>query len=174
MTNEKKRISRRTRSSPVTSHSLLVTRHSSFVNWWRPALVALVPLLCFVQTSSYAFVYDDDVQIVLNPRIRSFANLRTAFTENFWAFNSSSSFSNYFRPLQTITYMLGYAGGGLAPPVYHRINIVLHVLASLAAYWLGRQLFRTGSIALWGALLFAAHPMHTETVAWIAGLTDAG
>jgi tetratricopeptide (TPR) repeat protein len=174
MAREKKRINRKTRSTPVTTHSSFVIRQSSFANWWQPAIVATVALVCYCQTAGYGFVYDDDVQIVLNPRIRSFANVGAAFTENFWAFNSSSSFSNYFRPLQTITYMAGYAVGGLAPSVYHGINIVIHALASLAAFWLGRQLFRTGSIALWGALLFAAHPMHTETVAWIAGLTDAG
>src|SRR5206468_8184736 len=54
------------------------------------------------------------------------------------------------------------------------INILLHMTASLAAFWVGWGLFRRPGVALSGALLFAVHPMHTESVAWIAGITDLG
>jgi tetratricopeptide (TPR) repeat protein len=148
--------------------------------WRLPAplshltLVAGVALACYLQTASYQFVYDDSVQVALNPRIRSFSNLGPAFTENFWAFAGTNSFTNYYRPLQAAAYMAGYALGGLSPAAYHWINIMLHVCASLAVFWIGLEFMGNASIALWGALLFAAHPMHTESVAWIAGITDVG
>ncbi len=136
--------------------------------------VAAVALVCYVQTARYDFVYDDALQIVLNPRIRSFSNVGAAFTENFWGFISPHSISNYFRPLQTIIYMTAYALGGLWPVPYHWINIVMHVFASLAVLWLGLLLLSDLKASIWGAFLFAAHPMHTENVAWIAGITDIG
>lgn len=141
---------------------------------WKAALVAAVALVCFVQTAAYGFVYDDDVQIVRNPRIRDFSLAWKAFFENFWAFRAPVSFSNYYRPLQTMTYMAGYALSGLSPVAYHVINILLHVLSSLAVFWIGWELFERSEPALWGGLLFAVHPMHTESVAWIAGVTDLG
>lgn len=103
----------------------------------RYLAVAAVALVCYVQTARYDFVYDDALQIVLNPRIRSFSNVGAAFTENFWGFISPHSISNYFRPLQTIIYMTVYALGGLWPAPYHWMNIVMHVFASLAVLWLG-------------------------------------
>ncbi|PYV14823.1 MAG: hypothetical protein DMG07_11065 [Acidobacteria bacterium] len=141
---------------------------------WQFAAVALLATVCYVQTAGYGFVYDDDVQIARNPRIRSFSNLPAAFNENFWAFNGPDSFTNYYRPLQTAAYMLGYSIGGLRPAPFHWINIVLHALASLAVLWLGWELLGHAGAALCGALVFAAHPIHTENVAWIAGVTDVG
>jgi tetratricopeptide (TPR) repeat protein len=141
---------------------------------WQFAAVALLATVCYVQTAGYGFVYDDDVQIARNPRIRSFSNLPAAFNENFWAFNGPDSFTNYYRPLQTAAYMLGYHIGGLRPAPFHWINIVLHALASLAVLWLGWELLGCAGAALCGALVFAAHPIHSENVAWIAGITDVG
>ena len=48
---------------------------------WHVALAAVLAAAAYAQTLGYGFVYDDDVQIVRNPRIRSFANLPAAFTE---------------------------------------------------------------------------------------------
>lgn len=137
-------------------------------------LIAGIALGCYAHTGGFEFVYDDDVQVALNQRIRSFSNLPQAFSENFWAFNAPSSFTNYYRPLHTITYMAGYALGGLSPPTYHWINILLHVVTCLSVYWLGNRILRDAWISFWGALVFATHPMHSENVAWIAGVTDLG
>ncbi|PYU93711.1 MAG: hypothetical protein DMG08_09450 [Acidobacteria bacterium] len=144
------------------------------IPWWHLLLVAALAFACYAQTVRYGFVYDDDLQLVRNPRIRSFSSVGPAFGENFWAFKSPDYFTNYYRPLHTVTYMFGYALGGLSPAPFHAINVCLHALASLAVYWLGWVLFERARIALWGGLLFAAHPMHTENVAWIAGVTDLG
>jgi len=157
-----------------TDKESLRTRKAPSISWWQPALVGLLALLCFVQTAGYGFVWDDTEQIVANSRIRSFANVPTAFQEDFWAFYGSRIHGHYFRPLQTVSYMIAYAFGGLSPAPYHWLNIILHVLASLACFWAGWELFHSPVICLWGGLLFAAHPMHTESVAWIAGITDLG
>jgi len=137
-------------------------------------LVAAVGFGCYIQTVGYDFVYDDTVQIALNPRIRSFSNIGTALSENFWAFRSRDYFTNYYRPMQTLSYMAGYAASGLSPWAYHVTNVLLHVCACLAIYWIALQLFGDPTIAFWGSLFFAVHPMHTESVAWIAGITDVG
>ena len=140
--------------------------------WLQLALVAAVAAICFVQTARYDFAYDDKPQVLENPRIRSFSNLGEVFFENVWAFQGL--LTNYFRPLHSVTYMAAYAIGGLSPFTFHLVNIILHVLVSLAVLWIGWELFPGSWAALGGALLFAAHPMHTESVAWVAGVTDVG
>jgi tetratricopeptide (TPR) repeat protein len=154
-------------------------RHSAWWNmdrleWWHFAVIGVVALLCYVQTAGYGFIWDDNVQISLNPRIRSFANFGKAFTENFWAFRGPQYYTNYFRPMHTLTYMIGYVLGGLSPAPYHWISIVLHVLTSLTVCFAGAAFLRSPTAAFWGALLFAVHPMHTESVSWVAGITDVG
>ncbi len=141
------------------------------LKWWHLALVAGLALVCYLQTAGYGLVWDDNIQIKDNDRIRSFANLGQAFKEQFWAFYGKW---HYYRPMQTVSYMIGYAFGGLSPAPYHWLNIVLHILASLAGLWFGWELFQNSRIAFLGALLFAAHPMHTESVAWSGGITDIG
>jgi protein O-mannosyl-transferase len=144
------------------------------IRWWHVAAVCALACACYVQSVSYAFVYDDTVQIVQNPRIRGFAALGSAFTENFWAFRSAGTQTNYYRPLQTVAYMTGHALGGLSPVPYHLISLFLHVLASLAVVWFAQELLAAPAVAMWAGILFAAHPIHTESVTWIAGVTDVG
>jgi tetratricopeptide (TPR) repeat protein len=137
-------------------------------------MVAAVAVLCFIQTAGYGFVFDDQQQIVENPRIRSFANLDKTFTENVWAFRGAQNFSNYFRPMQISTYTATFWAGGLSPFAFHLTNILLNLLVCLAVLWVMMELFSNSTVAVGGALLFAAHPMHTEAVAWIAGVPELG
>ena len=138
-----------------------------------PHLPVIISLLCYLQTVGYEFVWDDNTQIPGTPiRIRSFSNLFAAFNEHFWEFFGVKG--HYYRPLHTVSYMAAYAVGGLSPAVYHWLNIILNAFAVFAAFWLGYELFKNARLAFWGALLFAVHPMHTENVAWNAGITDLG
>lgn len=60
----------------------------------------------------------------------------------------------------------------LIPAGFHLGNLLLHALCSLAAYILARRLLRDPTAALVGALLFAVHPVHAESVAYVKGRTD--
>lgn len=117
-------------------------RPLSRVRPWQAALVAGVALLCYAQTAGYGFVWDDNQQIGANDRIRSFARLKEAFAEPFWAFYEPKLRGHYYRPLQTLAYTIVYAAGGLDPAVYHGLNIVLHALASLALVWMRNPVWR--------------------------------
>lgn len=96
------------------------------MRFWHAALVLGIALLCYVQAAGYGFVWDDNQQIGANDRIRSFSRLKQAFAEPFWAFHEPKLRGHYYRPLQTVAYMVGYAVAGLDPAPYHWLNIVLH------------------------------------------------
>jgi hypothetical protein len=73
--------------------------------------------------------------------------------------------------MMSFGYLLFYQIAGPVPFSFHLANIVLHALVVLLVFCVLRRL--SGErIALIAAGLFALHPIHTESVAWIAGVTD--
>ena len=144
------------------------------MNYWHIAIIIGLSLVAFANSLPGSFVWDDEIQVVKNWRIRSFENLPSAFTSAFWSFlgTEAESQTNFYRPVQTITYMLAYAVGGLSPAAYHAFNIVYHAAAGVFVYLVCLELVFPPTIALGVAALFAVHPVHTEAVAWIAGVPD--
>ncbi len=102
------------------------------------------------------------------------SNLPSAFSSSFWSFLGPSvqNQTNYYRPLQTVTYMVAYQLGGLSPGAYHWMSLLFHIAASLFVYLLCIELLHSPGTSLFAAALFAVHPIHTEAVAWIAGIPD--
>ena len=137
-------------------------------------VLALVCFLAYANSLSGAFVWDDGTQVVKNWRIRELSNLPSAFTSAFWSFLGPSieKQTNYYRPVQTVTYMIGYALGGLSPTWYHVLSLLFHFGACVFIYLASCELLPLAGAALLTASLFAAHPVHTEAVSWIAGVAD--
>jgi len=142
----------------------------------------LLVLLCFgvyANVLNGAFIWDDQLQVVRNGNIRTLDNIPRAFTTSLWSFMYSNGsaeenrvFDQYYRPLQTIIYILAYRLGGLSPLVYHLINVILHCAATLLVYLLCLELRLPSTIAFMAGALFGTHPVHTEAVSWIAGVGD--
>src|SRR5581483_3929188 len=60
----------------------------------------------------------------------------------------------------------------LSPAGWHLASLGLQAFVTVQVFWLGRRLTRSDSVAAISALLFAVHPVHIESVAWISGVTD--
>jgi Tfp pilus assembly protein PilF len=134
-------------------------------------VLSLLAFLPYANTLFGGFVYDDNPQIVDNPYVHSFHYLREIFGSTVWSFRGAQGLSNYYRPLMTFGYLLCYQIAGAIPFTFHLANVVLNVAAVLLVFYVLRRL--SGErVALIAAGLFALHPMHTESVAWIAGVTD--
>ncbi len=145
--------------------------------------LSLVVIIILVAFSVYFnalfndFVYDDLLQIVDNEWIKDIQHLPEFFTANTWAF--TQKMSNYYRPLLNTIYMLNYQIFGLKPLGFHLVNILFHAGVSVMVFFIVSSLLseilslrRTFSLSFIAALLFATHPIHTESVAWVAGITD--
>src|SRR6266850_1355618 len=144
------------------------------INYRHIAAIIGLSAVVFANSLPGSFVWDDEIQVVKNWRIRSFTYLPAAFTSAFWSFlgTEAESQSNFYRPVQTITYMAAYSLGGLSPAPYHALSLAYHVAASSLVYLICIELMFQPVIALAIAALFATHPVHTESVAWIAGIPD--
>uniref|UniRef100_A0A4W6DDL0 dolichyl-phosphate-mannose--protein mannosyltransferase n=1 Tax=Lates calcarifer TaxID=8187 RepID=A0A4W6DDL0_LATCA len=149
--------------------------------------VALVALLCFINSYDGEFVFDDSEAIVNNKDLKPTTPLNNIWTNDFWGSNLSSNSSHKsYRPLTVLTFRLNYLlAGGLHPVGFHVLNIILHAVISalmidVFAILIGglaydekdRILNNAPKTSLLAALLFAAHPVHTESVAGIVGRAD--
>jgi len=117
------------------------------------------------------FVYDDDSQLLRNPYVRSFRHLKEIFTTNVWSFQGAVV-SNYFRPMMTLGYLLCYKVFGMRAYGFHLVSLLLHVLVVCFVFVLTERLTGDRVWAFAASAFFALHPIHTESVAWIAAVTD--
>ena len=124
------------------------------------------------------FVFDDLSNILRNTWIKDWALLPQAFLHHAAGFDPAFS-TSFYRPMMHVLYAVVYAVAGAEPWAYHLLNVLFHLGATLGVYTLCRTIIgRWGQPArhpftpLIAATLFAIHPIHTEPVLWIAGITD--
>jgi len=129
-------------------------------------VLAAITLAVFWQVNQYDFVYDDVVYVIQNRNIQSGITpegLR-------WAF--STKYADLWTPLVWISFMVDYQLFGLNAGGYHMTNLILHIMSTLLLFWLFNRM--TGAIwkSAFVAALFALHPLHVESVAWISERKD--
>jgi protein O-mannosyl-transferase len=143
---------------------------------WSDATVVgaliLASALPYLNTLSNGFVYDDVTQVTKNPYIVNFHHLRSIFTTGVWSFLGKQGLTDYYRPLMTLGYAVCYRLFGMLPFGYHLMSLTLHVAIVCILFGLTLSIFRRRDLAFLASLLFAVHPIHTESVAWIAAVTD--
>jgi protein O-mannosyl-transferase len=119
------------------------------------------------------FVWDDRPLIVDNHLVREKGSLATLLTSGFWQTGDRHDrFRSFFRPAVSLTYAVDYALWGLRPVGFRLTNLFLHLLCCWLVYRLAMGEGLGPRASLVGAALFAAHPVHVESVAWISGRTD--
>jgi tetratricopeptide (TPR) repeat protein len=136
-------------------------------NLWIYAGLALAILLAYLPVRSYDFVNFDDPDYVSRN-----AHVRQGITPGgiLWALTSTES-ANWF-PVTRISHMLDVEIFGLDAGWHHLVNVLLHLIATLLLFaFLDRATAARWPSAL-VALLFALHPLHVESVAWIAERKD--
>ena len=131
------------------------------------ACLFVLTWVVFGQTLRYDFVnYDDPRYVYQNTRITSGISVANVA----WAF--SHIHSENWHPLTTITHMLDCQLHGLNAGWHHFTNVLLHCLAVVLLFVALERM--TG--ALWRSAfvsaIFAVHPLHVESVAWIAERKD--
>ncbi|MEQ1604485.1 MAG: tetratricopeptide repeat protein [Pyrinomonadaceae bacterium] len=140
---------------------------------WLLPLVA-VGVLVYLNSLTGEFVYDDTRQIVRNTLIQDNSLFWKALSSDVWAFkgDGTQAASNYWRPTFTLLNIICFRLFGMSPMGWHVVNLLLHTCVSLLAFLLLRRWQYSAVVAFLIALIFAAHPVHVESVAWIAGSPD--
>jgi len=141
--------------------------------WLLPA-VLVVAAVAFANSLDGAFVYDDTRQIAANALIQDTSRIGEALASDVWAFRADEgqAGSNYWRPTFVAWMILCHALFGLAPLGWHVLSVLLHVAVTALAFVFVRRLGLGTWAAAAVALVFAVHPVHSESVAWISGSPD--
>ena len=131
-------------------------------------------VLVFINSVPGDFVYDDHRQIVANPLIQDASLMKNALASDVWAFKGDGtiSASNYWRPTFTAWCIVNFRLFGLDPFGWHLLNILLHAGVCAVGFLLLRRWAVPPLVCAVIVVLFAVHPVHTESVAWISGSPD--
>lgn len=135
-------------------------------------MIATVAVAVFAGSLGAGFVWDDWFLIAENPRLQSVDHLPALFVEDYVFVPETNLAYGYYRPLTSLSFAADAAIWGVRPRGFHLTNLLLHALASLAAALLATRLGLGRGAAFACGLLFAVHPIHTESVVWISGRTD--
>jgi tetratricopeptide (TPR) repeat protein len=143
--------------------SLSATQTGFFISLF----LVVVTLIIFFPLRSFQFInLDDEDYVTENPQVLN----GLSFKGVIWAFTTMHS-SNW-HPLTWLSHMLDIELYGLNPGGHHVTNLLLHLANILLLFWVLKRmtgtLWRSGFIAL----LFALHPLHVESVAWVAERKD--
>lgn len=140
---------------------------------WAICLALVLSIFAvYSRVTGFDFVnYDDRLYVYENPHVRtglSAANIEWALT---------AVVSNNWMPVTLLSHMLDAQLFGLHAGMHHLVNVLFHALASVLLFiWLRRATAEYGkrSRALSGfvAFVFALHPLHVSSVAWIAERKD--
>ena len=138
-----------------------------WLRWLVGVLLAIVTLAAYAPVADGQFISLDDLDYVVNnPHVQQ----GLSWSAIKWAF--STFHSSNWHPLTWLSHMLDCQFYGLNPAGHHLTSLVLHV----ANTWLLFLLLLNLTSRLWpaafAALLFALHPMHVESVAWISERKD--
>lgn len=129
----------------------------------------LIIVICAVywQVGNHQFVnYDDGKYILENPHVR------TGLTgEGFlWAF--ASTYASNWHPLTWVSHMLDVQLFGLDPGPQHLVNVLFHTINTVLLFLLLLRMTGAYWQSIFVAALFALHPLHVESVAWVAERKD--
>ena len=132
-----------------------------------PALLLLTAIV-YSPVLEHEFVhYDDPGYVFQNENVRNGFSVQGIR----WALTSGEQ-SNW-HPLTWFSHMLDAQLFGVARPgLHHLTNLLLHLLNTFLVFGVFVRLTRREGISLWIAAVFAPHPLHIESVAWIAERKD--
>ena len=129
-------------------------------------LILTLSFIAFFPVFKNGFVtLDDDIYIVGNSVIKdvSWKNIKEIF--------SSFCLGNY-HPATMLSYLIEYYFFGLDPSIYHATNFFIHFLNCLLVFLLIFLISKNYFVSLVTTLLFAVHPLHVESVAWVSERKD--
>lgn len=144
------------------------TYHSARVRVLHLLLLALLIAVAYLRVSDNGFIraFDDGTYVLSNPHVSSgltIDGIRWAFT---------ASYASNWHPLTWISHMLDWQLYGSNGAGHHLTNLLFHMANTMLVFALLCWMTGHRRRSLFVAALFAIHPLHVESVAWIAERKD--
>ncbi len=159
---------------------------------WHLVIIFLVGFLLYFPSLFGQFIWDDEDFVYANRYVQQF-EISNLFTHSLTSGRDKES--NYFRPVQGTIYAATYQAVGPNPFWFHLLNILAHTGAACAIFYFFKIILEKSArfkflgaqdlkeerapknesstwIALLISLFFLIHPVQTEAVSYISGLSD--
>lgn len=131
-------------------------------------LIILAAIFIYSPSLKNQFIWDDFHLVVNDENVKSFKNLPVVFKTHLYGKEGGS---NFYRPVQVISFMIDYRIWKTNPLGYHLTNLFFHLLSIILVYFFISRIFSPDA-GLLASLMFAVHPINTEAVTYIAGRAD--
>jgi protein O-mannosyl-transferase len=129
--------------------------------------LACMTLVVFWQVGSHQFInYDDPLYVTNNAHVKAGVTARTIA----WAFATTAA-SNW-HPLTWLSHMADVEIFGLNPRWHHLMSVLIHAASTVLLFLLLLKITASPWQCSFAAALFAIHPLHVESVAWVAERKD--
>src|SRR3989339_66541 len=126
------------------------------------SFIFLITLFSYAPAIRNGYIWDDDDYVLNNLLIRSPNGLK-----NIWFdFSAAKIFTHQYYPMVFTSFWIDYQLWRLNPFYYHLVNIILHSFNAIIIFLILYKLKVHG--AWFAAFIFALHPVHVESVAWIS------
>lgn len=154
------------KQQPTKKETISIGRLTPAIQAGLVAAIAVITWLVYKTCLNNLFTNWDDPGY-----IKDDALIKDITPEGLKNIFSTPIMGNY-HPLTILTYAIEYGYRGLSPYIYHLDSVLFHILVTILVYWFVKLLTRRPVAAAVAALLFGLHPMHVESVAWVAGRKD--
>jgi tetratricopeptide (TPR) repeat protein len=137
------------------------------VDLWIGLFLVISILCVYWPVRNFSFVnYDDREYVTRNYHVQAGLTL-----ENIrWSFTATQA--NNWHPVTWLSHMLDCWMYGMNPGHHHMINVLLHILNTLLLFFIFKRISGSRWKSAFVAALFALHPLHVESVAWVAERKD--
>jgi len=134
------------------------------------AALAIVCAAAYAGVVRCGFInaYDDFTYITNNPVVKAGLTAKGFL----WAFAETGKVSGNWHPLTWLSHMLDVELFGLRPASHHITSLLLHIANTVLLFVLFARMTKSNWRSALVAALFALHPLHVESVAWVAERKD--
>ncbi len=148
---------------------------------WVIGIILGITFLAFSNSVFNQFAYDDNTFILENKLVRNFSNIPTVFTKELWFYRvlqdkdpnkDTGPTSAYYRPVFAVYQMVCWWMFEDHPFGWHVANILVHLLVVYLAFLILERITGDLKMTAIAAVLFAVHPLRSESIAWLCGISD--
>ena len=149
------------------SQTKVLLSHPNVLRLFICFFLTLMTVIAFWQVQNNEFInLDDDLYVTDNPYVCKGLTYKGIV----WAFTSIHR--GHWHPMTWLSHMLDYNLYGLNPSGHHMTNLLFHLANTLLLFILVHRMTTASWRSGFVAALFALHPLHVESVAWVAERKD--
>jgi tetratricopeptide (TPR) repeat protein len=130
-------------------------------------VLVLATTAVYLQVKDYDFVGFDD-----NEYITENSHVRTGLTSENVSWAATAFYAGNWHPLTWISHMLDCQLFGLKPGLHHLVNLLFHIANTILLFLVLHRMTKGLWQSAFVAAIFAIHPLHVESVAWISERKD--